>query len=713
MKMSFFQAKLVSLRKISVMIMTSIPKGPTIKLFFFQDRKPPIELKVSRLVSNGELYRIDLELPFDYPFGSETSLFSFNLGSTPIDLSDVIDFPEFGDMFNYEKDDLGITYTKENTTFKVWAPLACHAFLKYETKENEFSILKMERGEKGVYEATVKGDLLNKRYVYIINNSGVIRESTDPFGYGASMNSEYSAVVDVESLRHKKRIAPKRKIRNALDAVIYELHVRDFTEAKSTDIVNKGKYLGLTETGRKTRKGNPAGLDYLKYLGISHVQLQPILDFNSPDNPDYKKSYNWGYDPISMFAIEGSYSNHPEIPQCRLEEFREVVDVLHQNDIRVNVDVVYNHMFDYLKTSFEYTVPSYFFRRRQNGQLAMASGCGNDFASEKYMARKAILLSVKHLFDTFDIDGLRFDLMGLIDIDTINEVVKIAKSYKEDALIYGEGWNMGYELPFEKKACSENADKMPEVAFFNDSYRDVLKGPTFSSDIRKKGFVNGEFDYAWGFEYVYMGSTINHVYAPRYKKAEQSLNYVECHDNNTLFDKLKYSNEDEEDSSIYDRVKLANALVILSIGMPFIHMGQEIGLSKNLLDNTYNIPRVNHMSYTQLDERIEMAEALKALVDLRNNELAFLKDLNDPKDIEKCVTFSQIDNSLLKITFNPLDGSYKEVVIYVNVTNNTITQQLDKYYSLIFTYGNAKVNGNFQVKNLMIPPRCICVLTLK
>ena len=713
MKLSFFQAKLVGLRKISVMALTSVPKSQETKLYFVKGNDNPVLLKINRLVSNGELYRIDAELPFDYPFGSEAHIFSHNLGSTPVDLSDVIDFPEFELMFNYKGDDLGANYTKEKTIFKVWAPLSNNAFLKIEEENGEFDIIEMVRKPKGVFEIEVEGDLLNRKYHYIVNNSGVVNETNDPFGYGTSLDSKYSAVVDVVSLRNKKRIKPKTQIRSSLDALVYELHIRDFTESKSSDIENKGKYLGLIEPDRKTKKGHPAGLDYLKYLGITHVQLQPVLDFNSHDLADYKKEYNWGYDPISMFALEGSFSLHPEIPQTRLEEFREVVDTLHKNNIRVNVDVVYNHMFDYMKTSFERIVPFYFFRRRQNGQIANASGCGNDFASEKYMARKAILLSVKHLFDTFDIDGLRFDLMGLIDIETINDVVKIAKSYKSDALIYGEGWNMGYELPFEKKACSENADKMMDVAFFNDSYRDVVKGPTFQDAIKTKGFANGDYNYVWGFEYVYNGSTLNHVYAPRYKKAHQSLNYVECHDNNTIFDKFKFSNENDDDEYLYDRVRLANALVILSIGMPFIHMGQEIGMSKQMLDNTYNIPKINHLSYREVDARIDMVETFRNLVSIRNHELSFLKELDDPKEIEKVVKFEQLPNSLLRINLTPKDAKIKKAMMIINITDKTVPFELDDYYSLIFSYGEAKMDGRIKVKNLIVSPRSIQILIHK
>ena len=711
MKNTYFNAKLISLRKISLHIFTSLPKPSNEIFYFIKDNEKPLPLKLTRQVASTGNYLVELELPYDYPFGSNCVITSTYLNiARPIDLSNAISFPEFDNLFNYEKNDLGITYSKEETTFTLWALLAGKVLLKLENENKSFSLYEMNREEKGIYRLTIKGNLLNRRYHYVVDNYGVVRESNDPFGIGADFCSEYSAVVDKESLIKKERIKPKTIINKNTDAIIYELHIRDFSEDKSSNIANKGKYLGIVEPNRKTIGGNPAGLDYLKMLGISHVQLQPILDFAGNDSPDSNKEYNWGYDPISFFALEGSYSLKPEIPQLRLEEFRELVDRFHKNDIRVNVDVVYNHLYDAINTSFEKCVPGYFYRRRNNGLLALASGCGNDFASEKYMARKAILLSVKHLFETFDIDGLRFDLMGLIDIDTIKEVEKIARSFKKDALIYGEGWNMGNELPYPLRACSDNYLSLPNIAFFNDSFRDIVKGSTF--DLGTKGFVGGDLSYSLGFEYAFMGTSVNHCFNQRVKDTTQSLNFVECHDNHTLFDKLIVSNQDEEKDDIYARISLANALTILSFGIPFIHMGQEIGKSKFGLGNTYNVPKVNAFDYKEVDERIDMVKYLSSIISLRNNELSFFKEITNGDDIQKLFDF-KLENNLLWITLNKENENktkYNDVVILVNVSKDPIYYELDDYYqALLIKGGNAK-GEDIYIKNGRIAPRSIDVL---
>ena len=238
-----------------------------------------------------------------------------------------------------------------------------------------------------VFRLSVPGDLLNYKYHYIVTNNGLTFEVNDPYAKGTSLNSEYSVVIDYDLLLNKKKVALQTKIDNYVDAVIYETHIRDINEGNFNDVVNKGKYLGFVETGRKSKGGHPAGLDYIKYLGMTHVQIQPILDFDSVDDKNTKNWYNWGYDPISFFALEGSYSIKPEDAMSRLYEFREMVDELHKNDIRLIVDVVYNHIYKYEDNALEKLVPHYYFRKRRNTLLSNASGCGNDVASERKMAR--------------------------------------------------------------------------------------------------------------------------------------------------------------------------------------------------------------------------------------------------------------------------------------------------------------------------------------
>ena len=706
MQNSYVKFKLSELNKVRALIFTNAPRTTDLKFTLFKEGDTPKPLKISKSSSMPSVAIFELELPSNYEFGKEYSIHMSNYVNQVIDLCDVPHFPEFDKLFNYDGDDLGARYSKEETKFALWAPLASKVVLKISVNREEFVFHNMERSEKGVYRLTLKGDYLNARYTYLVTNSGVTLESTDPYGYGASANSNHSGVVDIDAIKKMKNVKPKNKIENYVDSVIYEVGIRDFTEQNNdtTDIVNRGKYLGFIEEGRKTKGGHPAGLDYLVSLGVTHVQLNPVIDFGSVDDIDMNKKYNWGYDPISMFALEGSYSLHPEIPMERLVEFKTMVNKLHSKNIRVILDVVYNHIYEYVSSCYEKIVPNYYFRRRHDGFIANASGCGDDVASEKYMVSKMIKDSMKYFVEVFDVDGYRFDLMGLIDIDTLKGGYKRCKEIKEDIMMYGEGWNMGMELPYEKKGCSDNADKLPMYGFFNDSYRDIIKGPTFKSEITKKGYVNGDINYAYGLKYALFGSTININYEPRYKDANQSINYAECHDNNTLFDKLSYSNPDEDSEILLKRVKLANSIIATSFGVPFYHMGQEIGLSKKGHDNTYNVLDINKMDWRLVDERYEMVKTFIDLIKYRKT--VPLYHLHKRSDLEGVVEFVEPGNGLFitKCKKKSLIRDHKELLVIYNPNNKAITYDLDDDYTVIFHGSGFYPTKDLNLKHVMVPP---------
>ena len=490
---------------------------------------------------------------------------------------------------------------------------------------------------------------------------------------------------------------------------VYETSIRDISEDKNTDIVNKGKFLGLTECGRKTKGGNPAGLDYLKYLGITHLQILPVIDFYGNDDRDISKGYNWGYNPISFFAVEGSYSTKPEDPMNRLIEFKTMVETLHKNDIRVVMDVVYNHVYEFMYTCFEKTVPNYFFRRRNNGMIACASGCGDDFASEKKMAHKMVVDSLKYFTDIFDVDGFRFDLMGLMDIDTINDGFKKCRQLKDDVIFYGEGWNMGLELPMNMKACADNADMMPGVGFFNDTCRDVLKGGNFADSLYNKGYIGGDLSGQDVVNYIFRGSAIDIPFKHRFKDPNQSLNYVECHDNHTLFDKLSISNAEEDEATLLKRVIFANKFIILSLGISFIHMGQEIGLSKRGLDNTYNVLKVNNMDYKLLDERFEMVEQLRKTVAIKKKLFSLVK-IDSYEQMNSLFSTEYWGNGMLALYCSNRKeiAPQKKILLLINPTLEKKTFELDDYYQLLVDvdYKGEKII----MKNGIISPLNIVIL---
>ena len=713
MKNCFINAKLINYKKINVFIMSMLP-FKDLKFYLKKDDFSILNLKIIKHSSTNNISLFELEMEEEFEFGKHYELFFENYANVSIDVSDIPLLKDFDERFSYSGEDLGAIYKENETKFSLWAPISESVFLKIENENDCFDIIPMRRDDNGVYRLKLNKNCLNKKYHYIVNNYSCSSEVNDPYGKGTSLNSLYSAVVDTNLIANYKCIKPKMILNTLNDHIIYELNIRDFTESKFTNIVNKGKYLGLVEENKKTKNGFVAGLDYLKYINVTTIQLQPILDFRGVDDINFSSSYNWGYDPISMFALEGSYSIHPEIPQSRLIEFRQMVDSFHENNLYVTVDVVYNHVYDYLNLCFEKIVPNYFFRKKNNGEVSSASGCGNDFASEKKMARKAIVDSLTYLISTFDIDGIRFDLMGLIDIDTIKEAYNKCREIKESIIFYGEGWDMGYELPKDEKCAIINADKLLDFAFFNDSFRNILKGSTNDHDLNIKGFAGGDLSYTDGAIYALLGSCSNYCFKNRFFFPHQSLNYVECHDNHTLFDKLLISNPEESIDTILSRIKFSNSLINLAFGVPFFHMGQEIGLSKYGLGNTYNVVKVNDMDYSLVEKRFDMVQYFRLINILRKN-IAFLK-CDDINLIINSLNIHKSDNGLIvfslkeDITFY----DYKKLYIIINPTLNMLTYEFDNYLNALF-YNGGYIEGNTPsfVKNAIFSPLSLSILYKK
>ena len=622
------------------------------------------KLEIARFNRSDKLFRLELNSEEDIVLGNLNYIKTNDGERRPLDYSIYVTSEEFKELYTDVNASFGAFYSKEETKFVLWSPLSEKVCLKLEKTDNNFVLLPLKRKDKGIYQITVKGDLFNKRYNYVIYQNDMVKEIRDPYGKGTSLNSKYSAVVDLNALEIVKKAKPQNEINRPSDAIIYELHIRDFTEIDKTND-QPGTYLGLLNK-----------VDYLKKLGVTHVQLLPVHDYFGVDDVA-KDHYNWGYNPTSYFSLEGSYSSYPEDPLARILEFRKIVSELHKNNIRVVMDVVYNHIYDFHTSDFHKNVPNYYFRRLGK-KVSDGSGCGNDIASERTMVRKHILDSIEYLIDAFDVDGFRFDLLGLIDLETSHQIVKLVKEKKPDALLYGEGWDMMTGLPKDRKTCSDNAHQIPEMGFFNDKFRDVVKGSTFNR--YEKGLILGNTSSVEAIDDVLCASLIYN----RYELIGQSINYVECHDNQTLFDKLSYFSDNEELN--LQRVKFANAITILSLGVPFIHMGQEIGLSKCLLDNTYNVPKVNNMDWDLVEERSEMVTYLSDLIKLR--KLLGLYKADRLSDLDD-VTIKHLENGLITIEINNsnlLFDGYKEGIIVINPTDETKTLELKDYYQIFFGY---------------------------
>ena len=704
---SYLKAKLTAWKRINIVLFTDMPRPEKLAISLFEEEKLIKKLTNAHFTSINNLYITDLLLDEDYELGKNYRLLVGDLSFTNIDLSEAVYFTDFDDRYFYNGNDLGNNYHKDYTEFVVWAPLAGDVKVKLISPNDEVIVKEMVREDKGIYRLKVDGDLLNYKYRYIINNYGVITEAKDLYAKEVSLNSEYSVIIDTEELLKIANVAPKTKIEQNVDAIIYETHIRDLNEGNFNDTVNKGKYAGFAETGRKSVGGHPVGLDYIKYLGVTHVQLQPVLDFESKDDQKISDWYNWGYDTLSFFALEGSYALHPEVPASRILEFKNLVNKYHENDLRIVMDVVFNHIFAYETSDFEKTVPHYYFRRRKNHYLSNASGCGNDFASERKMASKIIVDSVKYLFKYFDIDGLRFDLMGLLDIKTVKACYQEAKKIKKDAIIYGEGWDMGEELPKEEKASKNNFSALKEIGFFNDSYRDIVKGPSSPFSLHEKGYICGNTSYAFGLDYAFHAGVLPLSYQPMFNNANQSVNYLECHDNNTLYDKLLVSNAFEDEKLHLDRVALGNQILLLSFGIPLIHAGQEIGQSKDGLDNTYKTVGVNNLNYRLIDERFDMVNRFR-LFNILRKKLAFTR-LTSASEMKGFFEISHWDNGVYVLSCKGKNviANEKEFVILINPTGEKISFVLDDYYTVV---DGADVKNKITVKNGFLPGSALLLL---
>lgn len=553
---------------------------------------------------------------------------------------------EFESQYTYPGNDLGAVWRPAKTVFRVWAPTCQSAWVNlYRTGDprasDRLSRLKMRLDRNGTWVAEAKGDLNGVYYTYSIRNSGKTTECCDPYARAVGINGERAMVIDLRGTDPEGWDSDRNPNSglNITDCVIYELHIRDLSMDQSSGIKAKGKYLGLTETGTTTKTGISTGLDHIRNLGITHLQILPFYDFGSLDEAkSHQPQYNWGYDPVNYNVPEGTYSSDPFRGEIRVAEVKQMVKTLHDNGISVVMDVVYNHVYQAEKFCFNKIVPGYFSRIDKNGTYSNGSCCGNDTASERSMVRKFIVDSVKYWADEYHIDGFRFDLVGLIDTVTINNILCEVRKDHPDVIFYGEGWNMPTAVtkPGMLMATKENAEAVPGFAFFNDAIRDGLKGSDFNDAV--PGFISGLPDFSAELMQCYMG-------APGWGAgAVQSINYASCHDNLTLFDHITLA---APNASLAKRIrmnKLAAAFYLTAQGIPLIHAGEELLRSKPLPDggfehNSYRSPdSVNSVKWSNLEDPqcADTAKYYKGLIAFRKAHP--LLRLSDPRHLEDAIT---------------------------------------------------------------------------
>lgn len=536
---------------------------------------------------------------------------------------------KFNELYYYDGNDLGNTYSKEKTSFRVWAPLASEVKLLVYEKADDTTPkeeVNMTKAEKGTWTAELSGDKDNLIYTYKVNNFGEWTEAVDPYVRAVTINGNKGVVVDLDSTDPEGWTPDKKpEQKSIMDTIIYELHVRDFSSFKDSGISNPRTFLAFLPKNTKGPNGTSTGLSYLKELGITHVQLLPIYDYATVDEKNPTAAYNWGYDPKNYNAVEGSYSTNPADPKARIRELKQAVQAMHNEDLRVIMDVVYNHMYDVTTSNLNNIVPGYYFRKTETGSWANESGCGNTIASENPMARKYIVDSVKYWATEYNLDGFRFDLMGLIDVTTMQEVRKSLDEIDQTIFIHGEGWDMSKILSEDERSIQKNAKVLKGIGFFNDTIRDGIKGSVFNKN--EAGWINGNYgrkiDVIKGIVGAIKYSDDISTWGPGVEPY-QSTNYSEAHDNNTLWDKLAFTNPDDSEEDRKKMHKMSSAIIFTSQGIPFIHAGQEFLRSKDGNENSYNASEeINTLNWQTKADNEDIVEYNKGLMKLRKEHPAF------------------------------------------------------------------------------------------
>ena len=556
----------------------------------------------------------------------------------------------------YGGNDLGAVYTKQKTAFRLWAPTAERVRICFYTEGHggdAIEVKEMVAHEDGTWTYVKSGDLHKLYYTYLVLVDGREQETNDPYGKATGVNGRRSMVVDLEATNPKgfdKDHGPA--VAKETDIVVYEISIADTTADDSCGAKYPGKYLGLTEHGTKNADGMATGLDHILELGVTHVQIMPSYDFGSIDEskPDVPQ-YNWGYDPVNYNVPEGSFSTDPFHGEVRIKEYKQMVQALHKAGLGVIMDVVYNHTFDIENNCFQKCVPDYYYRMTETG-YSDASACGNEVASEKPMVSKFIIDSLKYWASEYHIDGFRFDLMGVLDIETMEKAAEELRKINPDIIIYGEGWTGGPStLPDEKRCLKMNTPKYHGIGAFSDDIRDGIKGHVFN--LEETGFVNGKEGLENDIRYSVVGATYHpevdydaYTYStgPWAKHPVDTVNYVSCHDNLTLWDKLTIS---RPDASIEEKLamnRLAASIIFTSQGIPFFLSGEEFARSKpvegsdELSENSYNLPLyTNSMKYDELAKHRDLYDFYRGLIAFRKEHNGLR--LETTEEVQQAVHF--------------------------------------------------------------------------
>lgn len=637
----------------------------------------------------------------------------------------------------YQGNDLGVIYSPEFTIFRIWAPTAAEITVRIYDQGHEGNLLEthsMKSDRDGTWRLKLRGDRKNLYYTLQARiGDKWMNEVPDMYAKAVGVNGNRGMIVDLASTNPEGWDSyTKPPLESFADIIVWEIHVRDFSIHPASGATYKGKYLAFTEEGTLSPEGEKTGIDHLKELGITHVHLLPVFDYATIDETRLNvPQFNWGYDPKNFNVPEGSYSTNPYDGNVRIKEFKQVVQALHKNGIRVIMDVVYNHLYNASASSFENLVPGYYFRMNQDGSFSNGSGCGNETASEKTMMRKFMIESLKHWATEYHIDGFRFDLMGLNDIETMNLIREEMDKIDPTIFLYGEGWTAGdTPLLTEKRALKAHAAQLNEVAVFSDDIRDAIRGPWWEQDA--PGFMTGRKDLEESIKFGVVASTnhpqidfpkVNYSNEPYATNPLQTITYVTCHDNPCLWDKIVSTCINCKKKEMLDIQKFANAIVLTSQGVPLLHAGEEIVRTKFGEHNSYNLPdSINQLVWHNKASYREVFDYYKDLITLRKNHPAFR--MPTAEMISQHISFFEIEKPLLvgyRIADNANGDKWKDILVYYNANPKVMEVQLPEGEWVIVATRDAIVEEGFtvkgfgkdQTKKTMIPARSIMILVDK
>jgi pullulanase len=615
----------------------------------------------------------------------------------------------------YNGKDLGLTYSPSAATFKIWAPTATAARLNLYKSDMGGSVIRsinMNKGENGVWQITVPENLKNSYYTFQVNIGNAWGEEVvDPYAKACGTNGLRAQVIDLKETNPvgwEKDKSPNFSSTNKqTDAVIYELHVRDASIHASSGIKNKGKFLGLAEVGTKNSAGQFTGLSHIKELGVTHVHLLPFYDYNSVDETKAAVQYNWGYDPVNYNIPEGSYSTNPSDGKVRIKELKELIKTMHSNGLRIIMDVVYNHTALTKNSNFNTLVPDYYYRKRADGSFSDASSCGNETASDHAMFQKFMIESVVYWVKEYHIDGFRFDLMGIHDIETMNLISDTLHKIKPSIVLYGEGWTSSSSpLPDNKRALKKNAAQLNGIAVFSDDMRDGIKGSVFN--INDRGFATGQIENSESVKFGIVAagthpqinySKVNYSKEPYTAGPAGLINYADCHDNNILWDKIELS---FKEASVAERTKmheLAYSIVLTAQGASFLHAGTEFLRTKNGVENSFDKGDiVNGIDWDLKTKNNASYQFIKNLVQIRRAHPAFR--MQTAQQIASHLNFENNQPpGIIAYTINgaAVGDSWKKIWVAFNGSQNPQTLTVPKGTWKVGFYGQdaPKIGNNF------------------